>query len=402
MSDPLEIATFVVREVGIGVATSWHDGRLTVDPATLARAAGGPGIRNVEVHVARPGEAVRLTRVLDAVEPTVKAADPESTFPGALGPVGRAGVGCSHRVDGVAVLASADLSDLGDFPVSVVDMHGPAVALSPWSKTKNIVLRFDLDPAASLEEVDRSIRRGTLRVARDLAATTIGSEPNHVETIALEGLPPKLPAVCAIVQVASEIPGEDTFIYGGPARDVAPMLLDPREVLDGALTNGWYDTAASGNPTYLYQRSALVRTLIELHGKRLRLAGVVMTLGFLNSVEQKEAVATRAAELARAAGANGAILTTHGLGNSHTDTMLTCRACERLGIRTSAILAEEGGLTDHLPEADALVSTGDVEELAPGWLPGDVIGGEVTPLRVGAYLGAATELGDSKLRAVSG
>jgi glycine reductase len=402
MSDPLEIASFFAREVGVGAATGWHDGRLTLDPAALARAAGGPGLRNVEVHVVQPGEAVRLTRVLDAVEPTVKAADPESTFPGALGPVGRAGVGRSHRVDGVAVLASADLSDLGDFPVSVVDMHGPAAALSPWSKTKNIVLRFDPDPAASLEEVDRSIRRGTLRIARDLAATTIGSEPDHVETVTLEEADPTLPAVCVIVQVASEVPGEDTFVYGGPARDVAPLLLDPRESLDGALTNGWYDTAASGNPTYLYQRSALVRSLIASHGKRLRFAGVVVTLGFLNSVEQKEAVATRAAELAHDAGADGAILTTQGLGNSHTDTMLTFRACERLGIRTSAILAEEGGLTDHLPEADALVSTGNVEEMAPGWLPGDVIGGEITALRVGAYLGAATELGDSKLRAVSG
>ncbi len=401
MSDPLEIASFVAREVGVGSATGWHGGRLTIGSATLAQAAGGPGIRSVEVRVVQPGEPVRLTGVLDAVEPAVKAADPDSTFPGALGPAGRAGAGRSHRVDGVAVLASADLSDLGDLPASVVDMDGPAAALSPWSKTKNIVLRFELDPAASWEEVDLSIRRGTLRIARDLAATTFGSEPDRVEAVTLPETNPALPAVCAIVQVASEVPGEDTFVYGEPARDVAPMLLDPREVLDGAITNGWYDTAASANPTYLYQRSALVRSLIALHGRRLRCSGVVVTLGFLNSLEEKQAAAARAAALAREAGADGAILTAHGLGNSHTDTMLTCRACESLGIRTVLILAEEGGLTDHVPEADAIVSTGNVEEFAPGWRPEDVVGPDVASPRVAAYLAAATELGHSTLRAVS-
>ena len=37
-----------------------------------------------------------------------------------------------------------------------------------------------------------------------------------------------------------------------------PTLLDPRELLDGALVNGAFDWAAIRNPTYFYQRSALI------------------------------------------------------------------------------------------------------------------------------------------------
>ena len=58
------------------------------------------------------------------------------------------------------------------------------------------------------------------------------------------------------------------------------------------------------------------------------------------------------------------ICTTFSSGNSHTDTMLTVRACEAAGIATTALVCEtNGGLTDHVPEADCLVSTGNEDEL---------------------------------------
>ncbi len=50
--------------------------------------------------------------------------------------------------------------------------------------------------------------------------------------------------------------------------------------------------------------------------------------------------------------------------------MLTVQACERRGIRTVAIVCEtNGGLTDHVPEADCLVSTGNEDELVDAWTP---------------------------------
>ncbi len=86
--------------------------------------------------------------------------------------------------------------------------------------------------------------------------------------------------------------------------------------------------------------------------------------------------------------------------------MLTVKACESLGIRTTAIISEtNGGLTDHVAEADSIVSVGNEDELVGPWSPERVVGAE-RPLRVGepvptwAYLGACVETGDMWLTAV--
>ena len=113
------------------------------------------------------------------------------------------------------------------------------------------------------------------------------------------------------------------------------------------------------------------------------------------------------ARLARWLGADGAVCTTFSSGNSHTDTMLTVKACESLGIRTTAIISEtNGGLTDHVAEADSIVSVGNEDELVDPWSPDRVIGaadavrsGE--PVPTWAYLGACVETGDMSLTAVS-
>jgi hypothetical protein len=97
--------------------------------------------------------------------------------------------------------------------------------------------------------------------------------------------------------------------------------------------------------------------------------------------------------------------------------MLTCRACERAGVRTAVIIAEETDLdatepilTDWVPEADCIVSTGNLEELVPAWRPERVLGGERlldgTPaaeaeLSVRDYFGAANQMGQLDLGAVS-
>ena len=65
-----------------------------------------------------------------------------------------------------------------------IDMAGPGAYLSPWSATANLALTFEGDPDVSLADVDRSIRAVTLRVARDLAAATVGARPAAVESFA--------------------------------------------------------------------------------------------------------------------------------------------------------------------------------------------------------------------------
>jgi glycine reductase len=384
-----------------------------VDLDSLREAAAAePAIAGVELELVRPGDPARIANVLDAVEPSVKADDPETTFPGALGRLAPAGRGRSNRLSGVTVIPVCDLNytvyaDEAGFGDAFVDMAGPGADRSEWGSTTNVVLSLTPRDDVEAADADRAFRRCALRVARDLAATTIGAEPSRVEEFGpVDRSGGDAPAVAVILQVASEGPLLDTFYYGQPMAGMCPTLADPREVLDGAITNGAYEWASARNPTACYQRSALIRELFAADGVRLRFVGVILALGYLNSAFEKQRSAMLSAQLAGRLGADGVVCTTFETGNSHTDTMLTVRACESLGIRTCALVTEtNGGLTDHVPEADCLVSTGNEDELVPAWSPERVIGAVEArtgvPVPVWAYLGSTGQMGDMRWTAVS-
>jgi glycine reductase complex component B subunit alpha and beta len=400
---PLELASYPVDSIAL-------------DEAAAALALDDPCFARVEVDVVRPGDPVRLTHVLDAVEPRGKADDPDATFPGALGALRPAGRGRTNRIDGAAVIACAS------FPAeertlheqeAIVDMAGPGADHSLVARTANVVLTFYPADGVGNQDFEAAIRAAKLRAARDLAATTIGHEPAAVERLEYElgGGGELLPSVALLLQLSSLGPLYEIYLYGTTLDGFQPAPLSPLEVLDGALTCGEYHWAGLRNPTYHFQRSALVRELLSADGERLRFAGLVACRGYNQSAKDKERAAMLAAKMASDLGADGAIVTTDAGGNSHTDTMLTVRACERVGIRTVALVAEMGGLTDCVPEADAIVSVGNAEELVEEWLPQRVIGGETLldgrsalgcgPVPVRTYLGATCQMGDLDLRAVS-
>ena len=409
----LEIATFGIDRIVEGTQTGRDGATLTVSSSQLAVGAGEPALAEATVEVVRPGESVRISNVLDVVLPTIKADDPASTFPGVLGPPTDAGTGRTHRLQDVAVVNSCDWLTPGyvspeEFPDSIVDMAGPGADRSPYGATANVVLRFTPAEGAPVAEVDAAIRRETARVARDLAATTVGQEPDEVTSYAwpLPAASEHLPAIVPILQVASEGTLVATFFQGEPMTDLDPAAFDPRSILDGALTNGAYDWAGVRNVTAAYQDNALLRSLFAAHGERLRFPGLIIALGYLDTAEAKQRSALASAELAKALGADGVICTTFSSGNSHTDTMLTVRACEQAGIATTALVCEtNGGLTDHVPEADCLISTGNEDELVDPWTPETVIGtpsasrvGE--PVPTWAYVAACIETGDNVWTAV--
>ncbi|MDP9242290.1 MAG: glycine/sarcosine/betaine reductase component B subunit, partial [Actinomycetota bacterium] len=239
MNEALEVVSFRPSVVDAGVANAWHGSELSVDTGSIeSSAAAEPGIAHVEVEIVRPGEAIRLLNVLDAVEPSVKAEDPDATFPGALGRLSIAGRGRTHRLDAVAVLPVADLrgagyAEAGEIPDSVVDMAGPGAPLCAWASTSNVVVRFEPEAGAPLGDVDRSIRRATLRIARELAETTLGTAAPAPDTVELVRPPadeselPELSSVCVILQAGAEGLLADTFLYGTSMEGAVPTLLDP-------------------------------------------------------------------------------------------------------------------------------------------------------------------------------
>ena len=367
-----------------------------------------PALGSVRVLIVRPGDRVRLANVLDAVVPAVKTEDPAATFPGVLGPADApVGLGATAIVEDLAVLPVFDWRGAGypeaaELPDAFVDMEGPGARMSPWSRTTNVVLIVEPAPGLPAAEADAAIRRLALRTARDLAAAAAGSPATAVESFG--PVPAGAgPRVGVVLQVGSEGPLLDTYLFGRPALGQSPTVVDPRAILDGALVSGAYDWAGMRNPTAVYQRSALIRSL---YGRReLTFAGVIVSLGYLDTAEAKRAAAAATAGLAEELGLDAAVCTTFGSGNSHTDTMLTVRVLERAGVRTVALVAEtNGGLTDHVPEADALISVGNEDELAPPWVPDVVIGadppGLARPVPAGLYLGALTQTGHHALTAV--
>ncbi len=418
----LEIATFGVGQVVEGTQTGRDADTLVVSASQLAVGAGEPALAEATVEVVRPGEPVRVSNVLDAVLPSVKADDPLATFPGVLGSSGEAsrrhhgadraaGLGRTLRLRDLVVLSVCDWLAAGyvgpeEFPDSIVDMAGPGAERSPFGSTFNVVVRFIPSPGAPVADVDLAIRRETLRVARDLAVVAIGEQPDEVTHYLWPlGAAGAMPSIVPIVQLASEGPLTDTFLRGRAMTDLVPTAFDPRVLFDGALTNGAYDWPAVRNLTAAYQHGALLRDLYAAHGERLGFAGLILAPGYLDTAEQKHRSAVASARLAKELGADGVICTTFSSGNSHTDTMLTVQACEQAGIATTALVCEtNGGLTDHVAEADCLISTGNEDDLVEPWTPERTIGGgrerAGEPVPTWAYLGACSQMGEARWTAV--
>jgi glycine reductase complex component B subunit alpha and beta len=390
----LEIATFAVDEVVEGTQTGWSDRRLTVSLPQLAVGAGEPALAEATVEVVRPGDRVRISNVLDVVLPDVRTSD-----------------NCLHRLAGVAVVTVCDwlaagYTDAQELPTSLIDMGGPASDRSPWGATINIVLRCVPAASADAAEVDSAIRREAWRIGRELAAVTADLEPT--ETITVGGAPGDagLPSIALILQVASEGPLVDTFWNGEPLGVFEPRIVAAADVLSGSLTNGAYDWPGVRNVTAVYQDSAPIRELSAADGSTLTFAGVILAPGYLDGATQKRLAAGSSASLAADLGVDGVIVTTFSSGNSHTDTMLTVRECERRGIATVALVCEtNGGLTDHVPEATSLISTGNEDELVEAWTPERVIGGQERAAvgeRIAAvhFVGGLVQTGDARWTAV--
>jgi len=389
---------------------------LEVDRARIqALAAAEPALQGLDIDVVGPGEPVRITHILDAVEPRVRP-DGRAAFP----KEGRAGTGRTHRLAGVAVVSCLDFPG-EERPLheqeGIIDCAGPGAGVTPFGGMTNVVLTFKPVADAGHVAVDTAVRNVTLAVAELLAEPTLSARPAEVERFELGPPVAGLPSIAALVQLSDLGQLYIQYVYGVPAsRAGLPRVVGPAELLDGALACGEYHWASMRNPTIMSQQSVLVRALYREHGKRLNFAGLVLLRGYEQTAADKQRAAEAAARLARELAADGAIVTTDAGGNSHTDTMLTCRACEQAGIRTAVVVSEqadptstETGLVDWVPEADCIISVGNSEDLVPAWTPERVLGGdfllngtpagEAGPIKAQDYLGATNQMGQLDLSA---
>jgi glycine reductase len=333
----LEVGKFYVDEVVLGADTRLDGRTLVVSrDAVRALALREAAVADLRIDVAAPGDATRIIHVLDAVPATVKVKGPGGVFPGFLAEPVPSGRGRLHRVENLAVLTCAELpwggGGLFVAREAVIDMSGPAQALSPFGAMFNVVLNVRLAPDALPTDQEAVVRRVGLGVAAHVGRALADAVP--VDVVA-HGRPelPDLPRIVYIHQVHSQGLYARTFLYGQDLDTLLPTPLDPNGLLEGALVSGCYLYAAYKTPTWLHCRNPVVEQLCAGHGRDHVFAGMVLSRGFHYTTLEKQRSASYAAHVAHLLRADGVVLTWDGSGNSATDAMLTLQACERLGIK---------------------------------------------------------------------
>ena len=329
-------------------------------------------IKEAEIELARPGESVRIIPIIDIVEPRVKIAAGLDVFPGILGGMKGAGEGKTHVLDGCAVMTSA--KDILHFTEGLIDMSGPGAEYTSFSKLNNVVIL--ITPIDRLDNYDyeKSVRIAGLKAGAYLGRAAAEIEPDEREIFEYDSIVDAvqkyvdLPRVAYVYMLVSQR-RIDNAIYGVDARGILPTIISPTEVIDGAIVSWLTPAACHRNTTYHHLKNPVIFELLRRHGKDLCFLGVILTNSVL-TLTGKERASFFVSQIAKAIGAQGVIITEDGAGNPDTDLMLNCKNLEESGIKTVLITDEicgrdgtSQGLADVTKEADAVISTGNLNEL---------------------------------------
>ena len=401
----LTLADFPVRQIRLGNTYGYQDGLLEVDCEDLVRLVSQDArIGSARIDVVSPGDPVRVTGIRDVVEPRVKINSEAQVFPGVIGPVLTVGGGLTHRLSGMAVLATAAYegtirAGTGVQRSALLDMWGEGAAVSRFSALRHLVLILEIRSGLGELAAHQAIQQAAFIVACRLAETTKELLPTRTQEFATGNVNRGRPRI-ALIQgciTQAQQPHAGVSYYGLPIRESLPTALDANELLDGAITMnttrgiGYYPT------TWDWQNHPLSLVLYrEQAAGNLDFAGVIVERISYETHHAKEVVAHNAARLAQSLGADAVLLTWLGSGNAFVEMMLTIRACERLGIKTTLVTYEYGGkdgvdspLLFYAAEADAVVSTGSRDR----WIDlpaADKVIGPYQDIRVLTYPGAPT------------
>lgn len=363
----LEKRCINVKQVVFGDKSFFKDGVLQVSKQELQSIASDYRFEFVDFEIANPGESCRITYVCDFVQPVFKPEPGESTFPGVVDLIHRVGSGTTIVLKGVSV-AEVSLIPTPNRNQSVLDMSGPGTEES-LLLPKLIQLCLLAKPAAEVKDNDffSAINTASKKVAKFLAQLAADAKPDSIEVYEQqECTNPKLPRVAYIFQIFSHAPLTDTVYYGDGCATMMPIIVQPNEILDGALVYRDYYQINNASPTIVLQNHPMILELLARHNKDINFVGVIMS-NTPAEVENKRRNAMMCAGLAKyVLKADCAIITKEGGGHPQIDCGLNCDACEELGIKTVLMLSEflsAGNPVNELvlfstPNANAMVTNG--------------------------------------------
>jgi sarcosine reductase len=364
----------------------YRDGRLTLDLERLrSLVLADPRIVGVQLDLVQPGEAARVVNVLDVFDARKKVEGP--TYPGLDGPPLAAGNGELRRFENFQIVETG-MPPAGQGGLMVarrafIDFWGEGAAWCPFSGVPTLVMDLDFHPALTDKvTVDDAGRRALVTLSTEIGALGLDGGDGEVEELrpTWEREPVQgLPRVAYVYQIQSQGALVDTFLYGTAAAGLYPTLVDPVEILDGALVSGNHQRITTA--TIQHCNNPVLLRLLKEDGTRLNLLPVVLMEGHHKTTPAKQRSADHAVQLLRYLKADGAVMTQEGGGMSIVDQMLTIEGARRAGIECVAVTYEMAGaegtdrpLIYYTRAAKNLISTGNRDEVVKLEAPERLIG----------------------------
>ena len=421
----LELHRVKIHKLAWGKETSARDGLLTVNKEELlTMLRKDERLAKVDLDFASPGESVRILPVKDVVEPRYKMEGPGGVFPGMVSDVETVGEGKTLVLSGAAVVTTGKIVR---FQEGIIDMKGPGAEYTPFSRTCNIVVILENTEDLDKHDYETACRMAGLKTAAYLARKCLGATVDSVETYETPNLKDAmaahegLPKVAYLYMLQSQGLLHDTYLYGVDVKKILPTLLNPTEVMDGAIVSGNCVSACDKNNTYSHQNNPLIHQLFKRHGKDFNFLGCIVTNENVTLADKKRC-SSYSINLAKTLGVDGLLISEEGFGNPDADLIMNCWKAERAGIKTTLLTDEYAGqdgasqsLADSTPEGDACVTAGNANEvvvlppmdkvigvpeeanvIAGGWQGSLAEDGTIT-VELQAILGATSELGFTKL-----
>ncbi len=374
----LKLANFQVETLCFGDRSEFRNGRLTINKEeALSVVLEDEHITEAELYIVKPGDPVRLVPVKDAIEPRYRVGG-GPVFPGVTGPLLQAGSGETKALKGMSVIVVG--KHYGGFQDGLIDMAGEGAKYSYFSQLKNLVLVAHTDEDFEYFEQqkrNKALRWAGLRLAEYIGSIVKDLAADNEDVFEFEAITKRdsgasaLPSLVLVLQPQSQMEemGYNTLLYGWDCNHILPTLMNPNEVLDGALVSGSFMPSSSKWSTYDFQNFPMIRSLLQENEKSLNFLGVIMSN--LNvALEQKERAAQFVAQLAGTLGADSAIVVEEGYGNPDVDFTACIISLEEAGIKTVGLTNECTGrdgasqpLVSMDERADAIVSCGNVSTL---------------------------------------
>jgi len=344
-SEPLSIEYIRVTDVQWGEKMELTEGVLTLNKQELLDAiAEDTGVfETCEIHLVKPGEDCRILGIQDVMQPRCKVDAPETTYPGIWGKLAPMGEGRTLALKGVVV------SDIYYAPLNVkwyLDMKGETARYSQFSKHFHVIL--DAKPKEGITPLDyaQAVKHASLTINVMLAKLGLGQTPDKVETFDLGPVVPgpdgkPLPKVAySVVHIAQH----DTcnfLVYGQSAVGMLPIVLQPTEILDGAMLWRYWQ------PNYYLQNENFIKELMRRHGKDLEFVGMVISNNVMK-IDDKDAMAMMSARICRdTLKADCVVINKSGMGHAQLDAAMNFTWMQKFGmpavVNLSAVSNETPG-----------------------------------------------------------